>query len=510
MNTQVIQALGLLLVTFFAFGVVFTILLQQIEEGRSTVEDEWHETHYALAMSRALDELHEEVSTSAVEQRLPDVEALGRFEQEFLGNLESLRGYQLSQSEVDPEFQAEEGRTLADIEGEFEWIRASLGSAGTGGAFSEAYFATLSPRFEGLEQDIDSFVATTEREVGEAIGMIGRAQGRFKRALIAWVASLLFIVTLFFAGFTAYFVLPITRLNRAVQRIARRDFNGRVPIDRNNELGELAEAINSMAEALAQFTSRIEGELERSQRLASLGRLAAGIAHEINNPMASIAACSEGLLKRWEQAEGRGAGATAQDIEYLKLIREEVHRCKGITEKLLGLSRERPAHFGPFDLAVVTREVVDLVRHSPGGKQAMIRFQSPGEAAYCRGDANQIKQVVLNLMLNAIDAVKDGGEIEVRLENRKEWVRLSVADTGAGMSTEELNQAFEPFYTTKEPGIGTGIGLSLSHAIIKAHEGRLLATSQGKGRGSVFTVRLPRWREGRGSSVRQEAIHAAS
>ncbi len=504
---QVLQALALLLIMFLAFWVGFSALLRQIESGRSVVQDEWHETHYALEMSRALSELHAQVSAAAVEGNTPDRETLEKSQQMFVENLRNLRGYQLSQSKYDDDLQEEEGEALIIISRDFEKIQASLEAASADQEFPDYYDGALYHQFERLEGEIDRFVQTTEREVEDAIETIGRAQIRFKRALIAWAASLLVFVSLFFAAFTAYFVLPVSRLNRAVQRIARRDFNKRVRIPRNNELGELADTINSMAEALAQFTTRIEGELERSQRLASLGRLAAGIAHEINNPLASIAACSEGILKRWERAPENGAHIELQDLEYLRLIRGEVQRCKGITEKLLGLSRERPARFGPFDLAAVTRDVIDLVRHSPSGENAAIQFDPPSEPVLSRGDANQIKQVVLNLMLNALDAVKDNGAIEVVVENRKDSVRLSIIDSGIGMTSKQIEQVFEPFFSTKDPGVGTGIGLTLAYAIIKAHDGKLTASSKGAGQGSTFTIRLPKWREVRDSETRGELIH---
>ncbi len=501
---QVLQALALLLITFMAFWVGFSALLRQIEIGRSVVQDEWHETHYALEMSRALSELHAQVSAAAVEGNAPAPKALEKPQQLFVENLRNLRGYQLSQSKYDDDLQEEEGEALIVISRDFEEIQASLEAASADQEFPDYYYGALYHQFEKLEREIDRFVQTTEREVEDAIETIGRAQIRFKRALIAWAASLLIFVALFFAAFTAYFVLPISRLNRAVQRIARRDFNKRVRIGRNNELGELADTINSMAEALAQFTTRIEGELERSQRLASLGRLAAGIAHEINNPLASIAACSEGILKRWERAPENGAHIELQDLEYLRLIRGEVQRCKGITEKLLGLSRERPARFAPFNLSDVTRDVIDLVRHSPLGEHASIRFDPPSESVLSRGDANQIKQVVLNL-----DAVKDNGAVEVVVENRKDSVRLSIIDSGIGMTAQQIDQVFEPFFSTKDPGVGTGIGLTLAYAIIKAHDGKLTASSKGTGQGSTFTIRLPKWREVRDSETRGELVHVS-
>jgi signal transduction histidine kinase len=231
--------------------------------------------------------------------------------------------------------------------------------------------------------------------------------------------------------------------------------------------------------------------------MAGVGFLAAGVAHEINNPLASIAFCSEALESRLgELFEGKQAGraTVAQDREivqkYLKMIQEEAFRCKEITQKLLAFSRGGDRKRELTNLNDVIQGVLDIVQHVPNSKGKTILFQ-PAANLEAWVNGQEVKQVFLNLVVNALDSMDEGGTLTIRHAHRGDTLELSFQDTGCGMTPDILENIFEPFFTRSRTGKGTGLGLSISHRIITQHGGEIEATSAGLGQGSTFLVRLP-------------------
>jgi len=218
------------------------------------------------------------------------------------------------------------------------------------------------------------------------------------------------------------------------------------------------------------------------------------VAHEINNPLASIAMCAESLQGRIEEmlhaVDTSDAGPSDVVDRYLQMIQDEAFRCKEITEKLLDFSRIGPTERRATDLAQLVRDVIDMIGH-------LGRYQGKGiEFAHEQPlvvpvNAQEIKQVVLNLLTNAMDSSDDEGIITVRLHTDGGMARLTFDDTGCGMDPDVLAHVFEPFFTRRRTGQGTGLGLSISSRIITDHGGTLEAESPGAGRGSTFTLRLP-------------------
>lgn len=501
------MALGLLLLLFTVYAAVVLVLLDQVEIGRSALKEEWREVDYALDLSRSSRELETLVFRAAMENELPSPDEFTAAENKFLADLERLRDYQLQQHEANPGHQAEEGSALDRIVAGYAKIQTRLDIVEASPSLARFYYTDLYPMFQELESEIGIFTSGAEGETEEAIETIKLAQKHFEDALIAWTIGLVILVTIFFAVFTVYFVRPIERLNRGVQRIAQRKFDERISVRRRNELGRLAEAFNSMAAELHEYHSQVQSELHRSERLASIGRLAAGVAHEINNPLASIAACSEGILRRWSESENGQAAVGRQEREYLELIRDEVYRCKGITEKLLNFSRKKPASVQSVELTSLVQESLELVRHQNPGHEVGLTVHVPADPIHVKADAEQIKQVLLNLLINAFDAVGARGEIELRIDIEGEFARLEISDSGKGMDGRELDQLFEPFFTTKEPGSGTGLGLAISYSIVEAHGGRLDARSEGRAKGSTLTMTLPLDSSSSKAGVEAEARH---
>jgi two-component system NtrC family sensor kinase len=238
-------------------------------------------------------------------------------------------------------------------------------------------------------------------------------------------------------------------------------------------------------------------QLVRSERLAGVGFLAAGVAHEINNPLASIAFCSEALENRLVPLLDRGDGPNPGDggdaklvRNYLRMIQEEAFRCKSITERLLDFSRCADIQRERTDLACLIQGVVEMIRHMGKYRGKAIAFQ-PREVVMAHVDAQEIKQVVLNLVVNALDSMEVDGTLRIELRHADGMAEMVFNDDGCGMSSEVLENLFEPFFTRRRVGKGTGLGLSITHNIISQHQGEITATSPGEERGSTFVVRLP-------------------
>jgi two-component system NtrC family sensor kinase len=240
------------------------------------------------------------------------------------------------------------------------------------------------------------------------------------------------------------------------------------------------------------ITARVEANraVARTEKLAAVGRLAAGVVHEINNPLATIAACAEALETR--VAEGAfGKSAEVEDLrEYLSLIRSEAFRCKTITNGLLDFSRNRAGQHAPVELGEVLEAAARLLRHQKRSRNVEIEVDAPVDVAAVAGDAGQLQQAVIILAENAIDAMPQGGTLLLRARNEGAGVRVEVCDTGVGIPQENLARIFDPFFTTKEVGQGTGLGLAVCYGIVTEHGGRIAVDSV-VGRGTTFTLVLP-------------------
>ncbi len=240
------------------------------------------------------------------------------------------------------------------------------------------------------------------------------------------------------------------------------------------------------------ITARVEANraVGRAEKLAAVGRLAAGVVHEINNPLATIAACAEALETRVNEG-AYGASRDVDDLrEYLALIRSEAFRCKQITNGLLDFSRNRAGEPAPVSLTEVVRAAARLLRHQRRAKNIEFQLEVADDLAAVAGDAGQLQQVVIILAENAIDAMPQGGMLTLRTHNEGAGVRLEVRDTGVGIPAENVAKIFDPFFTTKEIGRGTGLGLAVCYGIVTEHGGHIEVNST-VGRGTTFTVSLP-------------------
>jgi signal transduction histidine kinase len=242
------------------------------------------------------------------------------------------------------------------------------------------------------------------------------------------------------------------------------------------KVAELEAANRSLAAARA--------ELDRAERLATVGRLAAGIAHEVGNPLGAIGGYAELALDR----AGR-AGAPAELEDFLRRILEETRRIDAIVRDLLDFARPLPPVLAPVQLAGPVDAALRLARVQPRFRDVAVEASLPAGLPPVLADERRLAQVLLNLLLNAADAMAGGGRVTVRARAAGGAVEVDVEDTGPGIAAEHLPHVFEPFFTTKGPGRGTGLGLSVCHGIVTSFGGAItVASSPG---GARFVLRLP-------------------
>ncbi len=327
------------------------------------------------------------------------------------------------------------------------------------------------------------------------------AAERLRRTILTGIAVALAILLAAVAvGISQYrsVMNPLRRVARGVRPIASGRFDQRLDREPTAEFAALAEEINRMTVQLDELyrdlerkVERTSRELVRSERLASVGYLAAGVAHEINNPLGIIAGHAE--LSRQALRDDADQTRIHESIEALGIITDEAFRCKQIIEKLLSLSRGGAGGRTAVSMKRVAQDVADMVAALQAYRDRRVEVRLCDDPLIVRASDAEMKQVLLNLVINALEATEaPDGRVTITGRRDGSQVRLAVWDNGRGMDAATLGRVFEPFYTTR-PGAappGTGLGLSISHAIVTAHGGQLEAASEGPGRGSTFTLIL--------------------
>src|SRR5579872_1713806 len=278
---------------------------------------------------------------------------------------------------------------------------------------------------------------------------------------------------------------PMVELQEKIAQVSEGNLNVAVSFaKRNDEIGDLGRNFNHMMQQLRESRAEIERlhrtQMSRAEHLATLGELATGLAHEIRNPLAGIAGVIEII--------GRDLPATSPARAVVKEVRHEVSQINQILTDLLQTARPRPPDIRRSDLNTTIEHAIMLSRQQALSKPIDIVFNRNADLPEVEHDSSQIHQVLLNLVLNSIQAIEGEGSIKVEIGQRGESVAIGVSDSGRGIPAEVLPNIFRPFYTTK--GNGTGLGLSLARRIVEDHHGHIDVTST-VGKGSIFTVLLP-------------------
>ncbi|MEJ2679341.1 MAG: HAMP domain-containing sensor histidine kinase [Gemmatimonadota bacterium] len=285
-----------------------------------------------------------------------------------------------------------------------------------------------------------------------------------------------------FGGFVIRAVLgPLNRFSQYVARIGAGDYTPIRPARKyRDEFSTLALGLNRM---LGEIVSR-QDQLVQSGKMAAVGTLTSGIAHELNNPLNNIGLTVEALLDDFE------AYPDEQKRRMLEQAYTQVERASTTVRNLLDFTRKDRSAFTTFDAWEAVASALRLVANEALLAGVESRASRDGDLPPIRGNPHDLQQVFLNLFLNAIQAMPEGGAMGVSASRDGDAVRIDVSDEGVGISQEHLEEIFDPFFTTKELGEGTGLGLSVSHSIVEKHGGRIQVASE-PGKGTTFSVYLP-------------------
>ena len=311
---------------------------------------------------------------------------------------------------------------------------------------------------------------------------VERLLTRSQRLPLLLLVVLLVLLALVSVFFTAALMGPIRRFQAYTRQIAAGDFSLIRPARwYRDEFSDLALAVNSMLSSLRSEQERCV----RAGKLAAVGTITSGIAHELNNPLNNISITTEALMEDFKELSDDQKWKLLQDVYF------ETERASEIVKSLLDFTRSERPEMAPLDLREVVLASQRLVQNEMSFSNVDFSMELPPDLPPILGASNQLRQVFLNLFINAVHAMPSGGKLAVRAAAREEGrLCVEVADTGTGIPPEVLPSIFDPFFTTKEPGEGTGLGLSVSYSIIKKHGGDIQVASE-PGRGTVFHVCLP-------------------
>lgn len=300
---------------------------------------------------------------------------------------------------------------------------------------------------------------------------------------------------------------PLRILTRGMRQVTEGNLECTVNIDTKDEIGEHAKVFNVMTSELSKTKKELvewgqtlekkvqekkdeiqkaQAQLVHSAKLASLGRMAAGVAHEINNPLTGVVSFSHLLRDRFPEG--------SQEREDIEVIIEQANRCSNIIKGLLSFARATTADKGPVNINEILKNSLNMVRHKADFFNINIVLDLDESLSLVNANSSQIQQVFLNMIINAADAMEGKGTLTLCTrkvtENGKPFAEVEFTDTGQGIYEEDITKLFEPFFTTKPVGKGTGLGLAISHGIIHDHAGNISVKSK-VGEGTSFFVRLP-------------------
>lgn len=307
-------------------------------------------------------------------------------------------------------------------------------------------------------------------------------------AQIILLASVSFAILLCFVLLSVLLVLverPLEDLMDTIARVRRSDLSARVAFaKRRDDIGQLGRQFNEMVEQLERNRLEIEElhhrEMGRAEHLATLGELAAGLAHEIRNPLAGIAGVVDVM--------GKELPAESASRAVLADVQNEILHIQNILNDLLSYARPRPPTFHPADLNVTIEQAVMLARQQVRTRSVKVIFSPNHALPPVAHDPALIQQVMLNLVLNGIQAIPGEGAVDIAVTHEDDHALISVKDNGKGISPDALPKIFRPFFTTRKEG--TGLGLSLANGIVQSHGGKIEASST-LGQGTQFRIQLP-------------------
>ncbi|MBN2159153.1 MAG: cache domain-containing protein [Spirochaetes bacterium] len=334
------------------------------------------------------------------------------------------------------------------------------------------------------------------------VGILEEKYNRVRRNATIFTLMVI-LITAFIAGLLSIYltksiVTPIQNLVEASKQLTRGSFQ-KIEVKSADEMGYLCDTFNGMIDAISERDRKLKEQTEmqmaQSEKLASLGRLASGIAHEINNPLTGVLSYSTVLYEEMKDPEYRA------DV---KVIIDETLRCREIVKGILDFARETKIDKRPGNLNRIITELLSIIEKHVNFQNIRIKKDLAENLPEIYIDANQIKQVFNNLAVNAADAMHMGGELTIKTEydGEKKKIIVTVSDTGSGIKKDNLTKIFDPFFTTKDTGKGTGLGLSVTYGIVQRHNGTIRVDSE-EGVGTTFTIEFPVEPAGNGTEKKQ-------
>ncbi len=347
-------------------------------------------------------------------------------------------------------------------------------------------------------------VASGALKVVFSMKTISRQIAQSNRLILLYILVDTLILILFGTFLLSrYLVKPINKLIHLTENISKGNFESILYLEDRNEIGRLAASLSQMAEHLNEEKKRVQEhirsledknrelqqvqqEVIQSEKLASVGRLAAGVAHEIGNPIGIILGYLNLMLTQ--------AVSDQERIDYIKRMHDETERVNKIIHDLLDYAQPSSLHTAELDLNSIIEEMHSLVSYQKGFHKIQATFDLLPALPPLYADENQIRQVIINLTLNALDAMPGGGSIRystfMKNISGTDYIVFTVSDTGEGIPEEIKNRIFDPFFTTKAPRKGTGLGLSNAQRIVESLGGTITVLSS-QGTGTTFTILFP-------------------
>lgn len=371
-------------------------------------------------------------------------------------------------------------------------------------------------------------------ELGMSMDNVNKATTEATKAAILLAFLVLMLTIVVVVLIVTAVVKPITSLAEATDQISHGDFSTVVKVDRSDEIGRLAETFNRMTHTLRQSREEIEqynrtleekiierthqlenaqAQLIQSEKMSAIGQLAAGVAHELNNPLGGILGYAQFTLEKLRKNTPEKTTPKEIDsyVRYVSDIELQARRCKTIVQNLLRFSRtSRTVEFEEVNVNQTLEQTLSFVEHQLRISQIELKVEMAEQLPLIQGNGGQLQQVFTNLIINAMHASKPGSTITIStrycpaLGQFGGTVEIAVADHGHGIATENLKKIFEPFFTTKEIGKGTGLGLSVSYGIVKEHGGEITVESE-VDQGTTFTIIMPVQKTEPSADIAEEA-----
>ena len=371
---------------------------------------------------------------------------------------------------------------------------------------------SVSPKYEIEEVGTIKLILSLEN--------VNKAISEAQKTALVVTSGILLIAILVIAYVIGVVIRPVKILLNATDKISRGDLTHNVDIDIGDEIGQLAKTFNKMVDSLRQSRNEIEeynrtleqrivqrtmeledaqAQLLQSEKMSAIGQLAAGVAHELNNPLGGILGYAQIALEKMKKIDATDpARAELVNYErYLTEIEKQSRRCKNIVQNLLRFSRlPRRVEFEFVDVNRVISDTATFVEHQMHMNQIDLKLELSQKLPMVNGNSGQLQQVFTNLIINAMHASSPGSEITIKTQSSPALgefggaVEILFIDQGSGISKENIKKIFEPFFTTKELGKGTGLGLSVSYGIVRDHGGEIKVAST-VGKGTIFTVVIP-------------------